>query len=80
MIKLTDQQLDELEKPEATPPRVVNPRTNETYILLPVSEYERLRAEEYDDGPWTREEIQSLAWEAGERSDWDEYDTSAETL
>jgi hypothetical protein len=74
MIKLTDEQLDELKTPEGTPPRMVNPRTNETFILLPVSEYERLKADEYDDSPWSRDEIQALAWEAGERGDWDEYD------
>jgi hypothetical protein len=73
MIKLTDEQLNELAKPEDTPPRVVNPRTHETFILLPVSEYERLKADEYDDSPWSRDELQALAWDAGERSGWEEY-------
>jgi hypothetical protein len=74
MIKLTDEQLHELQSPEATPPRLINPRTNETFILLPISEYERLKEQEYDDSPWTRDELQALAWEAGERMDWEEYD------
>ena len=79
MIELTDQQLHELENPQAIPPRVVNPRTHETFILLPVSEYERLKEqEEYDDSPWTREELQALAWEAGERTGWEEYDDVSE--
>jgi len=78
MIKLTEQQLDELEKPDATPPLVVNPRTHETFILLPVSEYERLKADEYDDSPWSRDELQALAWDAGERSGWEEYDDAPE--
>ena len=78
MIKLTEQQMHELENPEATPPRVVNPRTNETFILLPVGEYERLKQHEYDDSPWAREELQALAWEAGERTGWDEYDDAPE--
>ena len=47
-------------KSDAGPPRVVNPRTNETFVLLRVEEYERLK-EEYDDNPWTREELQALA-------------------
>jgi hypothetical protein len=47
MIELTEQQLQALEKPEATPPRVVNPRTKETFVLLRVDEYERLKEGEY---------------------------------
>lgn len=73
MILLTDQQMKALEQPEGTPLRVVNPRTNETFILLPVEEYERLKERQYDDTSWTREELQALAWDVGERSDWDEY-------
>lgn len=37
--------------------------------------------EEYDDSPWTPEELQALAWEAGRRTGWeemDEYDVLAE--
>ena len=40
-------------------------------------EYKRLKDDEYDDSPWTREELQALAWEAGKRAGWegmDEYD------
>jgi hypothetical protein len=73
MIELTEQQMQALEKPDATPPRVVNPRTKETFVLLRVDEYERLK-EEYDDNPWTREELQSLAWEAGKQVGWEEMD------
>ena len=74
MIELTEQQLQALEHPDATPPRVVNPRTKETFVLLRVEEYERLKEEEYDDSPWIREELQALAWEVAERTGWDEYD------
>jgi hypothetical protein len=56
---------------DADPPRIVNPRTNETFVLLRVDEYERLK-EEYDDSPWTREELQALAWERVKHEDWDE--------
>jgi hypothetical protein len=65
MIELTEQQLRALETSDATPPRVVNPRTQETFVLLRVDEYERLKEEKYDDSPWTREELQALAWEVG---------------
>ena len=74
MIELTEQQVQALENPEATPPRVVNPRTHETFVLLRVDEYERLMAEEYDDSPWTREELQAMAWDVAERKGWDEYE------
>ena len=74
MIELTERQLEALEKAETTPPRVVNPRTKETFILLRVDEYERLKEDEYDDSPWTREELQALAWEVAERTEWEEYD------
>jgi hypothetical protein len=77
MIELTEQQMQALENAETTPPRLVNPRTKETFVLLRVEAYERLKEEEYDDSPWTREELQALAWEAGKQAGWedmDEYD------
>ncbi len=77
MIELTEQQIRAIENAEASSPRLVNPRTNETFVLLPVAEFERLKACEYDDSPWTSAELQSLAWEAGKSAGWedmDEYD------
>jgi hypothetical protein len=81
MIELTEQQMKALETPTATPPRLVNPQTKETFVLLRVDEYERLVEEEYDDSPWTSEELQALAWEAGKHLGWedmDEYDDAPE--
>ena len=78
MIELTEQQVQALEHPETTPPRVVNPRTKETFVLLRIEEYKRLMEEEYDDSPWTREELQALAWERLKHEDWDEYDNLPE--
>jgi len=66
--------LQALENPEATPPRIVNPQTKETFVLLRVDEYERLRDDQYDDSPWTREELQDLAWKAGKRLGWEDSD------
>ncbi len=46
-------------------------------MLLRLDEYERLKHDEYDNSPWTSEELQALAWEAGKRARWedmDEYD------
>ncbi len=77
MIELTEHQMQALERAEAAPPILVNPRTKETFVLLRVDEYERLKEEEYDDSPWTSEERHALAWEAGKHAgceDMDEYD------
>jgi hypothetical protein len=81
MIELTEQQMKALEQPDAIPPRVVNPRTKDTFVLLRVDEYERLKEAEYDDSPWTNQELHALAWEAGKSLGWedlDEYDDVAE--
>jgi len=81
MIELTEQQMQALENSEVIPPQVVNPRTKETYVLLRVDEYKRLKEDEYDDSPWTREELQALAWEVGKHAGWedmDEYDDLTE--
>jgi PHD/YefM family antitoxin component YafN of YafNO toxin-antitoxin module len=82
MIELTEQQMKALEAPEAVPPRVVNPRTKETFVILRVGEYEQLKEDAYDDSPWTREELHALAWEAGKQAGWevmDEYDNPVKT-
>lgn len=74
VIERTDQQVESLGHSEAAPPRVVNTRMKEVFILLRVDEYERLKAGEYDDSPWTREELQAQAWAVAERAGWEEYD------
>ena len=53
MIELTQQKMQAVENRNAAPPRLVNPQTNETFVLLRVEEYERLKADVYDDTPWT---------------------------
>lgn len=78
MIELTELQAEALERPDAGPPRVLNPRTRETFVLLRADEYARLTGDEYDDSPWTREELQALAWERVKHEDWDEYDDRPE--
>lgn len=73
-IELTDDQMRALSQPHANPPRVVNPHTHEAFVLLRVDQYKKLTEELYDDGPWTREEIQAAAWETAERARWDGED------
>ena len=65
MIELTQEQVSALGKPDATLPRVVNPQTQEMFVLVPLAEYGRLvDADEYDDSPWTDEERELLRAEA----------------
>ena len=33
-----------------------------------------MTGEEYDDSPWTAEERDALAWEAGKHAGWEEMD------
>ena len=77
MIELTKQQAQALEVGAGMPPEIVNPVTNETFVLLPMDEYKRLKESEYDDSPWTREELHALAWHAGKQAGWDEMNESA---
>ena len=67
MIELSQQQADALERAVRTPLRLVNPRTQGIYVLLSADEYERLKGDEYDDTPWTRDELQAAAWEIARR-------------
>ena len=67
MVELTDEQLRAIATPGEAPPRLVNPRTNETFVLLPADEYDRLRGGRYDDAPpQTGEGSHALARDADE--------------
>ena len=70
-ITLTDDQLQVLSGHHPGPPRVLDPHTNQAFVLLRLDEYRRLVADAYDDGPWTRDDLQAVAWDTAERSGWD---------
>jgi alpha-D-ribose 1-methylphosphonate 5-phosphate C-P lyase len=74
LIELTEQQIRALQDAGTVPLRMMDPRTHETFVLLRVDEYERLAADEYDDSPWTREELEAIAWEAGKEIGWEDED------
>ena len=42
-IELTEQQQQSLDTHMEDPPRVIDPRTNAAYILIPVEDYESIR-------------------------------------
>lgn len=67
MLELTEQQQQAVASTDATPVRLVNPQTQETFVLLRKEEYERLTTDDYDDGPWSRDELEALAWHNAER-------------
>jgi hypothetical protein len=69
MLELTEQQVTALERPEETPPRLVNPKTHQRFVLLPEEEYERLTR--YDADPWTDEERDLLRAEAVDALGWE---------
>jgi hypothetical protein len=71
MIELTEQQRQELSEPE---PVAIDPATRETYVLVRREVYERMKELLYDDSPWTDEERDALAWEAGQTMGWDDMD------
>lgn len=74
MIELTKEQIAALNEPHTGPTQAVNPVTRETYVLLSLDEYRRLIAAEYDDSPWTRDELHAQAREAGRSIGWEEMD------
>jgi alpha-D-ribose 1-methylphosphonate 5-phosphate C-P lyase len=77
-IKLTEAQVQALAQPHPNPPRLVHPHTNEAFVLLGVDQYKKLTEGLYDDSPWTREELQSVAWQTADRSHGDGDDEDAE--
>jgi hypothetical protein len=74
VIELTDAQVQALSQPHRSPPQAVNPRTHEAFVLLRVDQYKKLTEEQYDDSPWTREELQAVASQTAERAGWDGED------
>jgi len=69
MIELTEQQVHALEQAQTTPPRLVNPKTQQRFVLLPEEQYAQLAA--YDSGPWSDEERDLLRAEALDALGWE---------
>ena len=76
MFELTALQIEALANPDGVPPRAVNPASGETYVLVPLAEYERLVDDGYDcdDTGWTREEREARMWNVGVATGWDDVD------
>jgi hypothetical protein len=67
MIELTPEQRQALASEQ--PPRLFDPETRKSYVLVREDVYERMKELLYDDSPWTDEEMDLLAEEAGELLD-----------
>jgi hypothetical protein len=65
---------DQLKTADTAPLRVTDPETRQEYILIRKETYERMQELLYDDSPWTDEEMELLAWEAGKSAGWEEMD------
>lgn len=76
-IELTEDQVQALSQPHSNPPEVLNPRTKEAFVLLRLDQYKTLTQELYDDSPWTREELESVARDTAKRTAWDADDDDA---
>ncbi|HUY36627.1 MAG TPA: hypothetical protein VMV69_28085 [Pirellulales bacterium] len=74
MIELTEQQRHALAVAGDSPAAVIDPETLAAYVLVPREEYERLKDQDYDDSPWTDEEMDLLAAEDADALGWDGID------
>jgi PHD/YefM family antitoxin component YafN of YafNO toxin-antitoxin module len=70
-IELTS---DQLQTADTSPVQVTDPETRREYVVITKEEYERMQESLYDDSPWTDEEMELLAWEAGKLAGWEEMD------
>jgi hypothetical protein len=69
MIELTEQQVHALEQAQTTPPRLVNPKTQQRFVLVPEEQYAELAA--YDSSPWSDDERDVLRAEALDALGWE---------
>jgi hypothetical protein len=65
---------DKLQTADTLPVQVTDPETRREYVILTKESYDRMQESLYDDSPWTDEEMELLAWEAGKLAGWDEMD------
>lgn len=76
MLELSEEQRRALIGSGDSPIRISDPSSNREFVLVEAKVFDRLQ-ELYDDSPWTDEEMELLAWEAGKTIGWedmDEYD------
>ena len=70
-LELTEQQQQALESQTESVPRIVNPRTKQTYVLVREDLYERVK-ELVEGEDLTADEKLLLLAESGRRAGWDD--------
>ena len=70
-IELTS---DQLQTADTAPVQVIDPETRREYVVMPKETFDRMKESLYEDSPWTDEEMELLAWEAGKLAGWEEMD------
>ena len=70
MIELSERQQQAISSGESVRLR----ENGQDLVVLRADVYDRLVEEDYDDSPWTPEERDALAWEAGKHAGWEEMD------
>ena len=73
MIVLTDEQRQAIQESGDSQVRLTDPETHREFVLMNAAVYDRLQ-EIYDDSPWTDDEMELLAWQAGQTIGWDDMD------
>jgi len=71
MIELTEELRKALREQTDEPLRLIDPITQEAFVLLRAADYARLKEEEYDTSPWTDEEMDLLAAEDADSLGWE---------
>ncbi len=70
-IELTEQQQQQLDNQADQPPRVINPRTHERYVLLKEEVFEKVR-DLFDGGRLTEDERRVILQGVWKRAGWDD--------
>lgn len=72
MLELSAQQRQELRQKKNVDIRILDPETQQEYVLLRAELYDRLKQLLYDDSDWTPEEQLRLLAESGNRAGWND--------
>jgi hypothetical protein len=72
IVTMSPELRDELARHPGQPLRLVDPETNTAFVVMEAKFFDRISAGAYDDSPWTDDEKDRLALEAGKSIGWDE--------
>jgi hypothetical protein len=69
MLELTQEQRQAIAGAES--PVILDPETQQSYVLVRKEVFDRIKALLYDDSEWTSDEQLRLLAESGKRAGWD---------